>query len=210
MRRALRLLLPLAVAVSMVAVAQTMIPTGPYQVPVNSWTSAHGAIFDGGLTMGAAGSLSADTLGENECQARFASAGYDNARSPVVLVLDDTSKTRVIGLMLEWVAMDGGVLADGGSSPEISFNQTPLTYSHWWRPYAGGSDAGLPWFVAANTLSVTGTGGQTSRAMIRISNTGAFAIPVGFNCFVPIASGAGVAKVYQRINVVRVPFANPR
>jgi hypothetical protein len=207
------LLIPAVVVVLLVAArvahAQKMIPNSPYTTPVNIWTSTHGAIFDGGFTIGTAGSLDTDTLGANECAARFAAVGYDNERSPVVLVLDDTAYTRVIGFAMEWVAMDGGALADGGASPVISFNQTPLVYGLWWRAYASGSDAGLPWFFVGS-FSITGSGGPTARAMMRLTNSVGTTFPPGFNCFVPLATGVGVSKVFQRVNTIRVPVTQPR
>lgn len=205
----MRRLIAVSIVVAVIAVLSAQsrsTPTKTGDTPVNVWTSAYGAVFDGGLSVGAVSGLGADTLSANECQARMATYGYDTAQSPVVSVVDDTAAlfstpTRVIGLQAEWVAL----APDAG---EASFNQTPLSYAAWWRAFAGG-DAGMPWFYTGS-FSITGSGGPTSRAMMRISNTGTMGFGPGLWCFVPLATGEGVHNVYQRINKVSAPVDQPR
>jgi hypothetical protein len=204
MRKLFPLLAVVAVVLFMAQSKSTPIKTG--DTPVNTWTSANGALFDGGLAVGAVSGTGADTISTNECEARLVAVGYDAERSPVVSVVDDTSglfstPTRMIGLQLEWVAMNG-------SAAEVSFNQTPLVYAAWWRAFAGG-DGGMPWFYMGS-FSVTGSGGPTSRALMRISNAGTMAFGPGLWCFVPFVTGSGVHTVYQRVNKISAPVDQPR
>lgn len=193
-------ILCVSLVVASAVLAQTLSPTAPNQVPVNTWSATYGAIFDGGLSVGAAGTLGADTLSADECQARFVANGYNNAKSPIVLILDDP-RNRVAGLGVEVVALDAGF-------QEASFNQTPLVQARFWRPVADGT-ASTAWFYQGS-FTITGSGGPTSRSLWVQSNTGTLGFFPGFWCLVPLATGAGVDKVFQRINVARIPVTQPR
>jgi hypothetical protein len=196
-----KLLVAATLVAALAVLAQTLTPTASNQTPTNTWTSSYGAVFDGGLSVGSAGSLGADTLSANECEGRLVANGYDNAKSPIILVLDDPSKTRMIGMGLEWVALDS-------NGAEVSFNQTPLTMARFWRPFASGA-TGLPWFYQGS-FSTTGSGGPTARSLSMVSNTGAFAFYPGLWCIVPLATGVGVHQVFERINTARVSVTYPR